>query len=244
MNPEPKNRNLLNAFKRGLAALLPTILTLYILWWVFDFLYQLGEKVNTHVLRKVLDHVLVHDQPLGRMLNTGQGRIMMNILGVLLAVILIFLLGLVLLSFLGRRLWSYFEKHLGKLPLVRIVYPQIKKLTDFFFTEARLEFRYVCAVPYPRKGVWSLGFVTGPGLKSISKASGKQMLAVFIPSSPTPVTGYVIYVPAEEVVPLSITADQLLTITMSGGVIPPPSEVSGPDAFPPEAIGEGPEVQD
>jgi len=207
--------------------LLPTILTLSILWWVLSFFYRLGAKINALVLLRVVNRIMFHGQHMGEMIaKQPRMMVLMNVIGVLMGFVAIFALGLFLLSFLGRKVWSKLDGYLARLPIVRMVYPHAKKVTDFFFTEKALEFRSVCAIPYPRKGLWSLGFVTGAGLKSIANVTQKRMLAVFIPSSPTPVTGYVVYVPAEDIISLPLSVEQMLTITMSGGVVAPASEFS------------------
>jgi uncharacterized membrane protein len=100
----------------------------------------------------------------------------------------------------------------------------VKQVTDFVLSEKRAAFRTVVAVPYPRPGIYSLGFVTGEGWKSINRASGGEMVQVFIPSSPTPVTGYVVFVRRDEIVELDLTVDEALRFSISGGVIVPPRE--------------------
>ncbi len=77
------------------------------------------------------------------------------------------------------------------------------------------------AVQYPRKGIWSLGLVTGPGMRTLHQNLGGDLLTVFIPSSPTPVTGYTITVNRRDVIDLPISIDNALRFTVSGGVIMP-----------------------
>ena len=225
-----------SVFTRGLAALLPTLLTIWILKKAYDFLFSVGARINEFVLAPSLKLI---SSELGETVKDSRA---MTFVGFLLGVLGIYLVGSVLVSLVGRRIWAAMEHYLSTLPLVRLVYPMFKQLTDFFFTERKVDFRSVCAVQYPRKNCWSLGFVTGPGLKSITRVSGRRMLAVFIPSSPTPMTGYLIYFPADEVTLLPISVDQMLKLTMSGGVVPPLSEVEDglqgniptPDLPPPE----------
>ena len=106
-------------------------------------------------------------------------------------------------------------------PVVKRIYPYVKQVTDFLLSERKLEFSRVVAVEYPRKGVWSLGLVTGPGLRTLTHSVRSDLLTVFIPSSPTPVTGYTITVRQDEVIDLPISIDDALRFTVSGGVIVP-----------------------
>ena len=77
------------------------------------------------------------------------------------------------------------------------------------------------AVEYPRKGAWTIGMVTGSGLKEISKTLKKEYLTVLVPTSPTPFTGFITIVPKEEVIELSITVEDAIRFIVSGGVISP-----------------------
>jgi uncharacterized membrane protein len=88
-------------------------------------------------------------------------------------------------------------------------------------SERKIDFSKVVAVEYPRKGMYSLGLVTAPGMRTMTDAMGCEFLSIFIPSSPTPVTGYTIMVRREEVVDLPITIDEALRYTISGGVVVP-----------------------
>ena len=144
----------------------------------------------------------------------------MSIVGFLLAIVLVYMLGRLLASFVGRKTWQLFEHSVQRIPGFKQVYPYIKQVTDFLFGENKIEFSRVVAVQYPRKGLWSLGMVTGAGLRKISD-DNQEYLTVFIPSSPTPVTGYIIHVKKQEVVDLPISMEEAFRFTVSGGVIVP-----------------------
>jgi len=138
-----------------------------------------------------------------------------------LSILFIYAVGLFIGTLVGRRMWGAIESRLMRFPVVRFVYPLIRQVTDFIFSERGVAFRTVVAVEYPRKGVWSIGFTTGGGLEAIEKRAGRELVSVFVPSSPTPVTGYVVFVSPEEVVTLDITVDEAVRLIVSGGVIKP-----------------------
>ena len=123
----------------------------------------------------------------------------LDLIGLFVAVVLIYFIGLMITSFIGRRLYAKGEELIDRLPIVRRVYPSVKQVTDFFFgpKQAQMHFSNVVAVEYPRKGLWSVGLVTGETMRDIQDKMGEECLTVFIPSSPTPFTGYVITVPRE-----------------------------------------------
>ena len=126
-----------------------------------------------------------------------------------------------LASDVGRTLWHIFEKALMRMPILKKVYPHIKQVTEFFLTKEKLAFTRVVAFEYPRKGTWSIGMVTGSGLKKLAQEKKRDFLTIFLPTSPTPFTGYIILVPKEEVIDLNITIEEALRFTISGGVITP-----------------------
>ena len=97
---------------------------------------------------------------------------------------------------------------------------------DFFVRDepGKVRFRRVVAVEYPRKGIWSIGLVTGDPMRQVQARSDTEFLTVFIPSSPTPFTGYVIAVAAADTMDLNITIEEALRFSVSGGVIVPPSQ--------------------
>ena len=109
-------------------------------------------------------------------------------------------------------------------PFLRRVYPYIKQVTDFLLAqeqEGGLSFSRVVAVEYPRKGIWSLGLVTGTGLRRVTETVKKGFVTVLIPTSPTPFTGFIILVPKKSTIDLDITIEQAFRFFISGGVITP-----------------------
>lgn len=156
------------------------------------------------------------------------GYPVMNLVGLVIAVFAIYFAGLFLGSYLGRRLYRRGEDVFKRTPVFKQVYPHVKQVTDFFVGDddkKKLKFDTVVAVEYPRKGMWSLGLVTGDTLQTIQNAAGEECMTVFIPSSPTPFTGYVVTVPKRETIQLNITIDDALRFSVSGGVIVPESQL-------------------
>lgn len=154
--------------------------------------------------------------------------------GFLLGVVGVYLFGRFVTSFFGRAVWRVTERTISGLPIFKQVYPSVKQVTDFLLAERKKEYSRVVAVEYPRKGIYSIGLVTSPGMRTLDEAVGGELLTVFIPSSPTPVTGYTVTVRRDEVIDLPISIDEALRFTVSGGVIQPLSErVGGYELKPP-----------
>jgi uncharacterized membrane protein len=136
-------------------------------------------------------------------------------------VLLLYLLGKIIAARVGRALWNYFERLIHHLPFISTVYGTVKKVTDIVFTEAELEFNRVVAVEYPRRGIWSVGFVTGESLPAIRAAASEPILSVLMPTSPMPATGFTISVRKGETVELNISVDQAFQFIVSCGVVVP-----------------------
>ncbi len=143
-------------------------------------------------------------------------------------VLLLYFLGRFLAYGLGRFMYNAMEMIINQLPIIRTVYTSVKKVTDFVFSENEMEFNRVVAVQYPRKGLWSLGFVTGEGMRCITEEAGEPVLSVLMPTSPMPATGFTITVRKSEAVDLDITIDQAFQFIVSCGVVVPISQQHHP----------------
>ena len=138
---------------------------------------------------------------------------------------------------IGRWLWAYIESLIGRLPIVSNVYSSVKQVTDFAFSENEIQFTRVVAVEYPRKGIWTIGFVTGESMLDIRTAANEPVVSVLMPTSPMPATGFVISVPKSQTVDLNITMDQAIQWCVSCGVVVPhhqqPKTLVGAAVHPP-----------
>ncbi len=139
-------------------------------------------------------------------------------------VLVLYLVGKLLAAGIGRFFVNIFEKMIHRLPIIRTVYSASKQVTDFVFKEHEVEFTRVIGVQYPRKGIWSMGFVTGEGFMDFRDAAGEPVLSVLMPTSPVPATGFTITVPKSETIDLDITVDQAVQFCVSCGVVVPPHQ--------------------
>ncbi|MBC8202059.1 MAG: DUF502 domain-containing protein [Planctomycetes bacterium] len=145
----------------------------------------------------------------------------MNALGLLVAAIIVYMCGRLVGGFIGRALYRRIEKIMVAVPVIRKVYPYIKQLVDFLIADDdKPKFSRVVAVEYPRKGIWSVGFMTGNSLSTI-ESQLPDSITVFIPSSPTPFTGYTITVQKKDTIDLPITVEEAIRFAVSGGVLVP-----------------------
>ncbi len=138
-----------------------------------------------------------------------------------LFVLLLYFLGKFMAAGIGGFFGGAFERLVFGLPGVRTVYSGVKQVTDFFLNERELTFTRIVAVEHPRKGVWSMGFVTGEGIPAVCDKFDEPMLTVLVPYSPIPVTGCTIIVRKSECIDLNITFDQACQFIVSCGVVAP-----------------------
>lgn len=145
----------------------------------------------------------------------------MNLIGLVVAIVGVYIAGRLVGGFLGRQIYRRVERLITSLPVFRWVYPHVKQVVDFLFGEEKpIEFNRVVVCEYPRKGIWSVGFATGDPLRSVAALSGDSV-TIFIPSSPTPFTGYTITVPRAEVYELPISVEEAIRFAITGGVLIP-----------------------
>ena len=211
-------------FLRGLAVLLPTILTIWIFVWGYSFIQ---DNIGIHIIRGLnwLMRKVVSD---GFVDNLAERwwNVALSAAGFLIALLIVCIVGALLASVVGRTIWRMVERFIMNTPFLRRVYPYIKQITDFVLTqeERKKMFSRVVAVEYPRKGIWSMGFVTGSGLEKVVNNVKKEFLTILIPTSPTPFTGFVIMVPKKQTIELDMTVEEALRFAVSGGVITPGGE--------------------
>jgi uncharacterized membrane protein len=217
-------RHFRSYFLRGLAVLLPTIVTIWIFFWGYKFIQEnISVYVNRGIVRLVMflqgEQQYLTKEDMVKFWVNGWG----SIAGFLIAVVVVCIVGIVLTSVVGKALWRMVEKFIMNTPFLRQVYPYVKQITDFLLKPGEQEklFSRVVVVEYPRKGLWSIGMVTGSGIKKIVDKEEKEFLTVFIATSPSPITGFVILVPKDEVIDAGMTIEDALRFIVSGGVISP-----------------------
>lgn len=148
---------------------------------------------------------------------------------VVVFVLLLYLAGKFMAANIGRVFWHMVDAGFNHVPLVGNVYSGVKQVSDFMFKENEFRFMRVVAVEYPRRGMWSVGFVTSESLPEIRGAASEPIVAVFIPCSPMPLTGFTANCLQSECIDLDMTFDQACQFLISCGVIIPP------DKLPPSA---------
>lgn len=215
-------RGVKNPFLTGLIVVLPTLITIFILVIAFRFLNNnIAEPIGLGVLHLL---ALISGADLSAWETSAW---VVAFIGFPLAIIIIFLLGYAMATFIGRNIIKTFEDWvLKRFPIISTIYPYAKQFIDLLFADdKKTAFKMVVAVQYPRTGLYSLGFVTSDGMQSINSSVGKDCVSIFMPSSPTPFTGYTLFVPKDDIIPLKLSVDEAIRIVVSGGILIPPEQL-------------------
>lgn len=196
----------MNRLKRylitGLIIVIPVYLTIYVLIAMFRFIDGiLGRSFNVY-FKDLLGFYLPG-------------------LGILAFLFSLTFVGFLATKFIGKGIFRNIEKWFSSLPLINKIYPTLKQIILFILAQEQFGFKKVVLVEYPSKGIWSLGFLTNENYKKINAINNSEMVSVFVPSSPGPLTGYVIFVSKENLRFVDISISDALKIIISGGVYKP-----------------------
>ncbi len=177
----------------GLLAIVPIALT----FWILRFLFRFLDSFTAPILK-----------------NIG---IEIPGLGIILTLLFIFLLGLFITNVLGKTIFNWGERILTKLPLVNTIYNAVKQITNAFSGKSMKNFKQVIFIQYPRKGLWTMCFVTNQS----KNESGDEFYHVFVPTTPNPTSGVFIIIPQKDAVHPDISVEEGLKSIISGGIIDP-----------------------
>jgi uncharacterized membrane protein len=188
----------------GLIAILPLWITYFIILAVFNVVVSLARPF------------------IGALPFLPDSPLLVNMLSFLGTILFLFGLGVFMTNVVGRKIFLMFEANLQRIPVLSGIYTSIRKLINVFYDEGPMTKRFerVVLVEFPRKGVFSLGFVTSEGGPTLAKRIGKDVLTVFVPTTPNPTSGFLIVTPKDEVLPLDVSVDVAVKMVISGGVIP------------------------
>lgn len=160
-------------------------------------------------------------------------------LGVIFTLAIIQLVGLLSANLLGRRVVKTYEKVLDRIPVVRGVYLAVKQLLEQILSPNSDRFRRAVLVEYPRRGIYSIGFVTGLGAGTLQENTPEKVLNIFVPTTPNPTSGYYLLVPEDQAKPLDLTVEQAFKLIVSAGMVgmnegssdgpPPPGDSPAPE---------------
>ncbi|MDJ0687302.1 MAG: DUF502 domain-containing protein [Xenococcaceae cyanobacterium MO_188.B32] len=208
-------QDLKNDLIAGLLVVIPLATTIWlsitIARWVIDFLTRIPKQLNPF---DGLDPLLTN------LLNF--------LVGLAVPLLSILIIGLMARNIVGRWLLDFGEQLLQAIPLAGSVYKTLKQILETLLRDSKTKFRRVVLLEYPRRGIWTLGFVTGKASNHLQSHLSQQMLSIFIPTTPNPTSGWYALVPEAEVIDLPISIEDAFKILISGGIVSPENSASIP----------------
>lgn len=144
-------------------------------------------------------------------------------LGVVVAVVFLTLVGALTAGFLGRLLVRASDRVMQRMPVVRNIHSALKQILETVLAQQSKAFRQVVLVEYPRRGIWTLGFITGQTVGEVQNVTEQEVLNVFVPTTPNPTSGFLLFVPRSDAVVLAMSVEDGIKMVISGGIVTPPT---------------------
>lgn len=215
---------------RGLFMILPLLITV----WLLGLLFTVINDNVTPSVQALLQWMGMPGLDRGAARHLG-----IPLIGLLLTALVIYLLGLLGGNLVGRRILSSVESLILRLPLVKGIYGSARQLLDAFSFSGERTFSRVVMIEYPRRGLWTLGFVTTDVEHRLTEPAAEQItvVPVFLPTTPNPTSGWMMLVPTRDLVVLNMTIEEGIKMIVSGGIVTP-SDLGS--LVRPWSLGEGP----
>ncbi len=194
-------------FFTGVVIVAPVMLTFYLLWWAIN----------------LVDSLIVPWVPKIYNPSTYLG---VDIPGFGVIVFLLFTatIGALTKGLFGRQLVKFGENFVDRMPVVRSIYNALKQIAETVLSQSSNSFQNACLVEYPRKGIWAIAFVsTKTKGEVLEKMQHDEMLSIFLPTTPNPTSGFLLFVPRKDVVLLDMSVEEAAKLVISAGLVTPPS---------------------
>jgi uncharacterized membrane protein len=141
--------------------------------------------------------------------------------GAILTLLIILLTGIIAANFIGQRLVAWWESLLARIPVVNSIYNSVKQVSDTLFSSSGNAFRKALLIEYPRRGAWTIAFLTGRPGGEMERHLAGEYISVYVPTTPNPTSGFFLMLPRSEVVELDMSVDTALKYVISMGVVAP-----------------------
>lgn len=147
-------------------------------------------------------------------------------LGVVVVVVGLTLIGALTAGFVGRFFQRVWERVMDKVPVLRGVYKALKQILETVLAQQSNAFREAVLVEYPRRGMWVIAFITGRTKGEVQSLTEDKVINLFVPTTPNPTSGFLIFVPEKDIVPLSMSVEEAMKMVISGGIVTPSDQRS------------------
>ena len=143
-------------------------------------------------------------------------------LGLVVLIIFLTLVGALTAGFLGRWVIHTGERVLNRMPVIRSIYSAVKQIFETVLAQQSNAFREAVLVEYPRRGIWAIGFITGTTKGEVQNLTEETTVNIFLPTTPNPTSGFLLFIPLKDVIPLDMSVEEAVKMVISGGIVTPP----------------------
>ena len=205
------------SFLTGIVVIAPVALTLWLIWSVIGWFdgFVLPFVPDAYRPEQILNTIFGYDLKL-------------NIRGVGVVVFLVFatLVGWLAKGLIGRSFIRYAENLVNRMPVVRSFYSGIKQIAETVFAQQERSFEKACMIEYPRKGIWAIGFISTTAKGEIAERNSSKgpMVSVFVPTTPNPTSGFLLFFPKADIVELDMSIEDAAKLVISAGLVYPPTK--------------------
>lgn len=147
-------------------------------------------------------------------------------LGVFIIILVLIVIGWIAASFLGRFFHRTIDHFLARLPVIRNIYGTVKQIFEAVLAQRSNAFREAVLIEYPRRGMWAIGFITGRTEGEVQNLTEQETVNIFLPTTPNPTSGFLLFLPRQDVVPLNMPVEEAIKMVISGGIVTPPDRRS------------------
>lgn len=187
-------------FLTGLLVLFPFVMTIFIITWLFSKIDNILQGIVTKFLARF-------------------GLIYFPGIGFVTVIVIILVVGLIARNYLGKKILAIGDTIVTRIPLINRVYLAIQQISKAFFSEQRESFKKAVLIEYPRQGIYSVVFITQDTKGEIQEKLPDDSVSVFLPTTPNPTSGYLLFVPKKDIIPLRMPVEEALKLVISGGAI-------------------------
>ena len=205
------------SFLTGIVVIAPVALTLWLIWSVIGWFdgFVLPFVPDAYRPEQILNTIFGYDLKL-------------NIRGVGVVVFLVFatLVGWLAKGLIGRSFIRYAENLVNRMPVVRSFYSGIKQIAETVFAQQERSFEKACMIEYPRKGIWAIGFISTTAKGEIAERNSSKgpMVSVFVPTTPNPTSGFLLFFPKADIIELDMSIEDAAKLVISAGLVYPPTK--------------------
>jgi len=154
-------------------------------------------------------------------------------LGLLILFLVLIFVGALTAGFMGRMWLRFSEQMLARMPVIRSIYSALKQILETVLADHSAAFREAVLIEYPRRGVWAIGFITGRTEGEVQNTTEEECINIFLPTTPNPTSGFLLFVPKKDLVPLSMSVEEAIKMVISGGLVTPPDRRSSEEKMVP-----------